>query len=121
MKLQILLPEVSRKRGHLVSVISILRSSTFKSAASRTDCTEVGTKSGTGTNGARVEGAMTVDKIGAEREVSDCGAAEAVRAGTTENGRGGLVDAFGATEYAVDGAASTFGSWRLEAIDRGAT
>ena len=53
---------------------------------------------------------MTVDEISAEIEVSDCGAAETVRARTAENGSGKRIDAYGATEYAVDGAASTFGS-----------
>ena len=82
---------------------------------------KVGSASGTGTNGARVENSITVDEIGAVIKVSDCGAGEAVRAGTTENGSGGRVDAFGATGYAVDGAASTFGSWRLKSIGRGST
>ena len=97
MKLRILLTKISRKRGRLVSVISVLQF-TSQSAASGKYCTGVGTASGIGANGARVEGAMTVDEIGAEREVSDFGAAEVVRAGTIENGMGGRVDSFGATE-----------------------
>ena len=97
MKLRILLPEVSRKRGRLLSAISVLRSFSFQSAANETDCMGVGSASGTGTSGARVEGAMTVDEISAEIEVSDCGAAETVRARTAENGSGKRIDAYGAT------------------------
>lgn len=58
----------------------------------------MGTAIGTGANNARIEGAMTVDEIGAEGNVSDCGAAEAVSASTKENKMGGRLDLFGATE-----------------------